>query len=60
METTIDNKNSMEKVTQFASNPDKSCVSEESPKSEDEYSFGVDWEGKLISSLDELKVKERK
>ena len=59
IETFVNNKNSMEEVTRFASNPDKSYVSEEIPKSKDEYSLGVDQEGELISALDELK-KSRK
>ena len=55
MEKIVDNKNYMEEITQIASKLDKFNLSKEIPKSEDEDSLGVDWEGELISALYELK-----
>ena len=59
METIVNNKKYMDKVTQSASKHDKSSFSEEIPKCEDEDSLGVVRKGEIICSLDEFK-KSRK
>ena len=55
IETFVNNKKSMEEVTQTESNPGKSSFSEGISKFEDEDNIGFIWEGELISALDELK-----
>ena len=60
METIVDNKlHSVEEATRAASKPHKPIFSGGSSKFDDEVSIGVDWEGELIITLDELN-KSRK
>ena len=62
MENTVENKHSSDEITipllKFKVREEFSCI-EESFRFEDEGSIDVDWEGELISTLEDLK-KSRK